>query len=286
MYTAELLLSNTHYHCSRLLARSQHVWLLRLLKDDGLCYLQRSAMEAYRLLDLREELRALGNVRLRSVDDFLGAVRAERLGPRLSAVLRVVVESLGYYNAVQFLANKHALLFLYGAYAGCHARNRICVLEPRFEVEDHELNHTLERQRLLPYRLFDLLIAEDHALKLIELKYVLSSEKNQQRNVPGGTLLAHIASFAEKLVSTLQLLDKPLREAGYRVEYHFVLVPGPGRQVDSGGIWRHVERLGELLEALSGATIAMHNTYYLDIASIAGATDPRPKWTWRQTLPL
>ena len=285
MYTAELLLSNTHYHCSRLLARSQHVWLLRLLERDRLGYLLRSAAEAYRLLDLREELRALGNIRVKSINDFLSAVQAERLGPQLSTILRVVAEGLGYYNAVQFLADKHALLFLYGAYAGCHTRERVCVLEPRFEVEDHELNHRLERRRLLPYRLFDLLIAENHTLKLIELKYILSSEKNPRGNVPGGTLLAHIASFAEKLVSTLQLLDKPLQEAGYRTEYHFVLVLGPGRHVGNE-LWRHVEKLGELLEALSGTVIELHNTRYTDIASRAETTDPKTEWFWRQVLPL
>ena len=84
----------------------------------------------------------------------------DRLGadaPR--ELLDAIVDSLGYANTIQFLANRHTLHLLYGAYAGCHEQGTNCILEPRFELENHDKSKELEAKSLLPYRLFDLLVA-------------------------------------------------------------------------------------------------------------------------------
>ena len=276
MYAAELVFSNTHYHCSQLLVRTQHEWLLRLVRDSRLRPLLEGANTVYKMLDLSEDVRGLGDIHINSLDDLLTHMHV-----RDSTVMHLVSSAalaVGYPNIVQFLANRHAILILYGAAMGCHEPNVYCILEPRFEVRDHERNRELEKERLLPYRLFDLLVVEDDKIHLIEVKYLLSYEKNPRRRIPGGTMLAHLASFIEKLVSTAQLLHEPLSQASYTVKYHFAVIPGPGREIEER-IWRHIERIVNALESLIGAPVEPRNAPYHDVAERTRNTNPTPPYS-------
>ncbi|WP_048191332.1 hypothetical protein [Pyrolobus fumarii] len=278
MYVAELVLEGTHYYCSRLLARAQHEWLLRLVRGGGLRSLLDAAEKAYKLLDLREELRGLGDIRVSSAKDLFARICIEDDDVR--RLVASVASAVGYSNIVQFLADRHTLLILYGAAVGCHEPSVYCVLEPRFEVENHDLSKELEGKSLLPYRLFDLLVVEGNRLRLIEVKYILSREKNPRGTVPGGTMLAHLASFVEKLVSTAQLLHEPLRTAGYTVEYHFVAILGPGREIKKS-VWKHIEKITGALESLIEAPVEPHNTLYIDIAREVQNANPTPPYAYR-----
>lgn len=264
MYSIETLFSRTHYHCSNILARFKHVWLMRVLEKSFLQDLVTVSKKTILLHELRYTLKPGMDIEVQSIDDVHRLLGIGGVDEPTRKLIKRYISLVGRSNIVQSLSARHPLLLLYSITEGCLYKNRKCVIEPSIQVSDHEKNRELERRRLLPYRLFDLLVAKDQELGFIEVKY----SRYGKKQIPHGTILAYLASFLEKLVSTETLIGDTLRRGGYKHSYRLVVIVAPGTLVDNS-VRRHVETITRSISTLAGVDVKASILAYKDIVEHA-----------------
>ncbi len=276
MYSLELLFSRTHYFCSSLLARFKHYWLSRVIQKDFLRELATTSEKDLVLHELRYRLYPGTNIEIRNINDIYNLLGVNDIGEPTRTLIDKYISLIGRSNIVQSLIARHPLLLLYSIAAGCLQEGKNCVIEPSMQVENHEKNRWLEKERLLPYRLFDLLVAEDDYLELIEMKY----SRHGKKKLPQGTLLAYLASFLEKLASTETLIGGVLRAGGYEYSYRLVIVIAPGTEV-ADSLRKHLNVITRSVEALARVSIAATILKYNEV--VDGALKELQKSTARQS---
>ena len=257
MYVLELVLGRTHYHCSKILIRFRHRWLERALRPELVRELLESAIRSSRIVEMQRGLRPGEDIELRSPRDVEENLARFNLDKNEKALLTKYFKAVGWYNALQSVISNHILTIVYGASVGCLKEDVLCVVEPRIEVSDHRTSVELERKGMLPYRLFDLAVVEHSIIKFVELKY----SKPDRASLPGGTVLAYLASFMEKVASTHIHIGEALREAGYSYSYELVVITSPHVIVHES-IMSHLDRIAESLTELLGTSITIRVTSY------------------------
>ena len=264
MYSLELLFSRTHYFCSSLLARFKHYWLSRVIQKDFLEELAITSKKNLVLHELRYRLHPGTDIEIRSINDIYNLLGVNNIREPTRTLINKYISLVGRSNIVQSLIARHPLLLLYSIAVGCLQEAKSCVIEPSMQVKDHERNRWLEKERLLPYRLFDLLVAEGDYLELVEMKY----SRHGKKELPQGTLLAYLASFLEKLASTETLIGNVLRAGGYERNYKLVIIVAPGTRI-ADSLRKHLAVIMRSVEALIGASIAATILEYNEVVDKA-----------------
>jgi hypothetical protein len=267
MYGAELRLKDALYHNARLLVRSRYLWLVNAVAEKPFLELLVSTSKLHpELHELRYKLPPGADLRVGSLDDVYAILQLSESDNAIKLFLEQYAEKIGVSNIIQSLANMHPLLMLHSLAQGCPSPDTVCILEPSIEVDSHETLAQLRKKRLLPYRLFDLLLAQPQTrhLYFIELKY----SKSGKRSLPAGTLLAYIASFLEKLVSTEQLIGSTLKRSGYSHHYSLIVILQSGQTVDES-VRKHAERIAENISALTSTAVRIEFARYTEIVNKA-----------------
>lgn len=144
-------------------------------------------------------------------------------------------------DVISALSQGFLILLLYSLYLGCHdSENILCVTEPVFVPS----THSSDISSIRPFRRFDLGIVDldNGTIRLIELKSTRTGSE--------GSILAHLASFIEKLVDHYTKIHRALISR-FKIEYELVyLSPDISvPEVIKNAVVKILNTLGEVIQS-------------------------------------